>query len=84
MQPLTAAWSYVSPIRAFGISEKNRAHVFERFYQVDSSLSRGYGGTGLGLALVKDFAEMHGGTASAGETEGRTEFRVVLPQEGGG
>lgn len=64
-----------------GISEKNRAHVFERFYQVDSSLSRGYGGTGLGLALVKDFAEMHGGTASAGETEGRTEFRVVLPAE---
>ena len=37
--------------------------------------------SGLALALVKDFAEMHGGTASAGETEGRTEFRVVLPTE---
>ncbi|WP_052402792.1 PAS domain-containing protein [Methanococcoides methylutens] len=44
-----------------GISQENQEKLFKPFFQVDSSNSREYGGTGLGLALVKKFVEMHGG-----------------------
>ena len=47
-----------------GISEADLAHVFEPFSQADSSHSREFGGTGLGLALSKAMTEMHGGTIS--------------------
>jgi signal transduction histidine kinase/ActR/RegA family two-component response regulator len=64
-----------------GISEKFLPHVFERFLQADSSMSRTHGGLGLGLAIVKHLVELHGGTVSAeseGEGKGAT-FRVRLP-----
>src|SRR5579872_819575 len=44
-----------------GIAEEDYGRVFERFVQIDSSSSRQYSGTGLGLALVKEFIELHGG-----------------------
>ncbi|UGV40246.1 PAS domain S-box protein [Methanococcoides orientis] len=44
-----------------GISPENQDKLFNPFYQVDSSTTREYGGTGLGLPLVKKFVEMHGG-----------------------
>src|SRR5262249_1103926 len=44
-----------------GIARVDYARVFERFVQIDSSSSRQYSGTGLGLALVKEFVELHGG-----------------------
>ncbi|MGE5193166.1 MAG: ATP-binding protein, partial [Deltaproteobacteria bacterium] len=44
-----------------GIAEADYGRVFERFVQLDSSSSRQYSGTGLGLALVKEFVELHGG-----------------------
>ncbi len=44
-----------------GISEANIAHVFDRFYQADSGATRSTGGTGIGLALVKELTELHGG-----------------------
>ena len=56
-------------------------HVFERFRQADSSSTRAHGGLGLGLALVKHFVELHGGTVvaqSAGQGQGAT-FTVRLP-----
>jgi PAS domain S-box-containing protein len=55
--------------------------VFERFRQADSSLTRKTGGLGLGLSIVKNIVEMHGGTVQAesqGEGQGAT-FRVRLP-----
>ena len=44
-----------------GISPEAAAHIFEPFFQVDSSSTREYGGTGLGLTLAKAYVEAHGG-----------------------
>lgn len=65
-----------------GIPSEDQAAVFERFVQVDSSSSRSYGGSGLGLALVKELAEMHGGTVSLTSEPGRgSTFTVELPSD---
>ncbi|MEG4227669.1 PAS domain S-box protein [Microcoleus sp. N9_B2] len=64
-----------------GISEEFLPHVFDRFSQADSSIRRSYNGLGLGLALVRHFVEMHGGTVqaeSAGKGKG-SRFLVKLP-----
>lgn len=63
-----------------GISASNQLRLFQPFTQVDTSLSRQYEGTGLGLALVKRLTELHGGTISVESEEGRGScFAVSLP-----
>lgn len=64
-----------------GISPEFLPFVFDRFRQADSSITRSYGGLGLGLAIVRHLVEMHGGTVRAespGEGQGAT-FIVHLP-----
>jgi signal transduction histidine kinase len=64
-----------------GIAPEFLPHVFERFRQADSSTTRAHGGLGLGLAIVRDLVELHGGSVraeSAGEGRGAT-FIVRLP-----
>ena len=64
-----------------GISPEFLPFVFERFRQSDASSARRYGGLGLGLALVRELVELHGGTVraeSAGEHRGAT-FVIDLP-----
>ncbi len=64
-----------------GIEPAFLSHIFERFGQVDSSSTRSEGGLGLGLAIVRHLAELHGGTvgvASEGLGHGST-FTVKLP-----
>ncbi|MGD2206202.1 MAG: ATP-binding protein [Anaerolineae bacterium] len=65
-----------------GVPTDQLERVFERFYQVDGSSTRRYGGTGLGLALVKEVVEAHGGAVWV-ESEGvpgrGSVFSVFLP-----
>jgi signal transduction histidine kinase len=63
-----------------GISAENLPYVFDRFRQVDGSSTRVHQGTGLGLALVKDITERHGGQVSVHSEFGSgTTFCVRLP-----
>jgi CheY-like chemotaxis protein len=64
-----------------GIKPEFLPYVFDPFRQEDGSKTRKYGGLGLGLAIVRRLAELHGGEAiakSAGENQGAT-FTVRLP-----
>lgn len=64
-----------------GISAKFIPHLFERFSQADASTTRPHGGLGIGLALVKQLVELHGGKVRAespGEGMGST-FTLILP-----
>jgi PAS domain S-box-containing protein len=64
-----------------GISSDFLPHIFDRFTQADSSITRTHGGLGMGLSIVKSLVELHGGVVSAsspGEGQGAT-FTVKLP-----
>ena len=59
-------------------------HIFDRFRQADSTITRQYGGLGLGLAIVRHIVELHGGSVQAG-SEGPglgTTMTVLLPVPG--
>ena len=63
-----------------GIAEENLNKLFQPFSQVDSSLARNYGGTGLGLALSKRLVELHGGEVWVKSTLGQGScFGFSLP-----
>ncbi|MEX2114282.1 MAG: response regulator [Pirellulales bacterium] len=64
-----------------GISPQFLPYVFERFRQADASTSRRHGGLGIGLAIVRQIVEMHGGriaVESLGSGRGST-FRIFMP-----
>ncbi|MEZ5335144.1 MAG: PAS domain S-box protein [Methanolobus sp.] len=64
-----------------GIEEKQLQHIFEPFKQVDTFLNRKYEGTGLGLALVKKYIEMHNGTISVESEAGKGSiFTFEMPR----
>jgi heavy metal sensor kinase len=63
-----------------GIPESELKNIFDRFYRVDRVRSRNTGGAGLGLAIDRWIAEMHGGTIAAESTLGAgSEFQIKLP-----
>ncbi|APH38671.1 sensor histidine kinase [Methanohalophilus halophilus] len=64
-----------------GIPEDAHKDIFNNFKQVDSSATRKYEGTGLGLALVKEYIEMHGGDIWIESEVGKgSTFTLVIPQ----
>jgi signal transduction histidine kinase len=63
-----------------GIPAKDLPHVFERFYQVESHLTRKHGGMGLGLSVAKVMTELHGGRIWAESVKGKgSKFTILLP-----
>lgn len=63
-----------------GIREDQIPHLFERFRQADGSANRHYEGTGLGLSLVQELSELHGGKVSVQSQYGEgTTFTIDLP-----
>jgi signal transduction histidine kinase len=65
-----------------GIAPEKLERIFDRFYQVDGSATRHYGGMGLGLALVKEIIEAHGGQIKvASRVNSGTTFTIALPIE---
>jgi CheY-like chemotaxis protein/two-component sensor histidine kinase len=64
-----------------GIRPEVLPHIFDRFHQADNSITRRFGGLGLGLSIVKHLVELHGGSVSAeSEGEGRgARFVIRLP-----
>jgi signal transduction histidine kinase len=63
-----------------GIAPENQVQIFERFWQVSQGETRIQGGTGLGLAVVRDLARLLGGDVAVESALGRgTTFTVLLP-----
>jgi two-component system, OmpR family, sensor kinase len=67
-----------------GLSEEDRAQVFERFYRADPSRTRAAGGSGLGLSIVAALVAAHGGRVGVQSSPGEgSRFLVELPQHTG-
>jgi histidine kinase len=67
--------------KGLGLEPKNLDKIFEKFYQVDSSISRAAGGMGLGLSIARELVELHGGklwAESPGLGKG-SKFIFTLP-----
>ncbi|MCX5758920.1 MAG: PAS domain S-box protein [Candidatus Hydrogenedentes bacterium] len=63
-----------------GIAPAYHARIFDKFFQVDSSLTRRYEGTGIGLSIAKSIVEAHHGTLELASELGKgSTFTIVLP-----
>ena len=63
-----------------GIAEENLSKIFDAFYQIDAGTTRVHGGAGLGLSIVKQLVDGHGGKIEVTSTLGEgTIFTVTLP-----
>ena len=63
-----------------GVPEQEMPRLFERFHRIENARSRSNEGSGIGLALVQELIQLHGGTITASSTEGAgTTFTIRLP-----
>ncbi len=62
-----------------GVPPEHLLEVFERFFQVEQGADREHGGAGLGLALVKELVELHGGEVGLDPSRGGAHFWFTLP-----
>jgi signal transduction histidine kinase len=64
-----------------GIPEEHLPKIFERFYMVDTSLTRKSGSLGLGLSIVKEYVKLHGGRVWATSDLGKwSKFSFTMPK----
>ena len=61
------------------IPEEKLERIFEQFFRLDSSRASATGGAGLGLAIAKEIAELHGGRITAESADESVTFTVRLP-----
>ena len=65
-----------------GIAKEFQAKIFDKFYQVDSSITRGYGGIGMGLAIAREIVQALGGQIRVESEEGKgATFTVTVPKK---
>jgi len=63
-----------------GIPAKELPHMFERFHRIENTAGRTHEGTGIGLSLVHELVQLHGGQISVDSVEGTgSTFRVIIP-----
>lgn len=63
-----------------GMTQEQQAKVFDRFHQVDNSLTRAYGGVGLGLSICRELAQLMGGQLTlVSEVDEGSRFTLTLP-----
>jgi signal transduction histidine kinase len=80
VDPLPGYVQIVVVDNGIGIPLKDQQHVFDRFYQVSSHLTRRHGGMGLGLSVAKAMIEMHNGQIWVDSVEGKgSKFYILLP-----
>ena len=60
-----------------GIPPEDRLNIFARFYRVDKARSREAGGSGLGLSIVHDAVQLHGGSIAVGENKPQGSVFIV-------
>ncbi|OXM54966.1 histidine kinase [Amycolatopsis alba DSM 44262] len=78
-QDATAATVVVADT-GVGVPAREMPHLFERFHRIENTRARSHEGSGIGLALVRELVELHGGAIAADSTEGvGTKFTVRLP-----
>ncbi|MFB0919472.1 MAG: HAMP domain-containing sensor histidine kinase [Oscillospiraceae bacterium] len=61
------------------IPHEKLGSIFDKFYRLDDARSTATGGAGLGLAIAKDIITLHGGSIGADSHDGRTVFKITLP-----
>ena len=80
VQPTAETWQIKISDTGIGIPVEKLPHIFDRFYQVDNTLTRRNEGTGIGLALVKELCELAGGTILVKSQAGSgTQFTIDFP-----
>ena len=83
LRKLKGSYIKISVIdKGIGIDEKDLSHVFDKFEQIENSMTREVGGTGLGLAIAKQLITAHNGMIWCdSELEKGSSFNFLLPIE---
>jgi signal transduction histidine kinase len=80
--PDPSHWSLQVSDTGIGIAADAQAHIFESFWQIDSSATRQYRGSGLGLAIVKQLVDLMNGTITLTSQPGKgSTFTILFPLE---